>query len=42
MVGVLPVFITLDFIDFKELGVGLAVAVLIDATIIRGSCCRRR
>jgi RND superfamily putative drug exporter len=36
MVGVFAVFITLDFIDFKELGVGLAVAVLIDATIIRG------
>ena len=36
MVGVFAVFITLDFIDFKELGLGLAVAVLIDATIIRG------
>jgi uncharacterized membrane protein YdfJ with MMPL/SSD domain len=36
MVAVFAVFITLDFIDFKELGVGLAVAVLIDATIIRG------
>jgi uncharacterized membrane protein YdfJ with MMPL/SSD domain len=36
MVGVFAVFITLSFIDFKELGVGLAVAVLIDATIIRG------
>ena len=24
------------FLDFKELGLGLAVAVLIDATIIRG------
>jgi putative drug exporter of the RND superfamily len=30
------VFVTLEFIDFKELGLGLAVAVLIDATIIRG------
>ena len=30
------VFVTLAFIDFKELGLGLAVAVLIDATIIRG------
>jgi len=30
------VFVTLSFIDFKELGLGLAVAVLIDATIIRG------
>jgi len=33
---VFAVFITLSFIDFKELGLGLAVAVLIDATIIRG------
>src|SRR3954453_11716347 len=36
MVGVFAVFITLSFLDFKELGAGLAVAVLIDATIIRG------
>jgi uncharacterized membrane protein YdfJ with MMPL/SSD domain len=36
MVGVFSVFVTLEFIDFKELGLGLAVAVLIDATIIRG------
>jgi uncharacterized membrane protein YdfJ with MMPL/SSD domain len=36
MVGVFLVFVTLSFIDFKELGLGLAVAVLIDATIIRG------
>src|SRR4051812_43778686 len=36
MVGVFAVFITLSFIDFKELGVGLAAAVLIDATIVRG------
>src|SRR3954465_3021090 len=36
MVGVFSVFITLSFLDFKELGLGLAVAVLIDATIIRG------
>src|SRR4029079_9324258 len=36
MVAVFAVFATLSFIDFKELGVGLAVAVLIDATIIRG------
>ena len=35
MVAVFAVFATLNFIDFKELGVGLAVAVLIDATIIR-------
>ena len=36
MVGVFSVFATLSFLDFKEMGVGLAVAVLIDATIIRG------
>jgi uncharacterized membrane protein YdfJ with MMPL/SSD domain len=36
MVGVFAVFITLSFLDFKELGVGLAAAILIDATIIRG------
>jgi RND superfamily putative drug exporter len=36
MVGVFLVFVTLSFLDFKQLGLGLAVAVLIDATIIRG------
>ena len=36
MVFVFAVFVTLTFLDFKEMGVGLAVAVLIDATIIRG------
>jgi uncharacterized membrane protein YdfJ with MMPL/SSD domain len=36
MVGVFLVFVTLAFLDFKELGIGLAAAVLIDATIIRG------
>src|SRR4051812_45416829 len=36
MIGVFLVFVTLTFLDFKELGLGLAVAVLIDATIIRG------
>ena len=36
MVFVFSVFITLTFLDFKEMGVGLAVAVLIDATIVRG------
>jgi uncharacterized membrane protein YdfJ with MMPL/SSD domain len=36
MVVVFSVFITLSFIDFKEMGLGLAVAILIDATIIRG------
>jgi uncharacterized membrane protein YdfJ with MMPL/SSD domain len=36
MVFVFGVFMTLSFIDFKEMGLGLAVAVLIDATIVRG------
>ena len=36
MVGVVAVFVTLSVLDFKEMGLGLAVAVLIDATIIRG------
>jgi RND superfamily putative drug exporter len=36
MVAVFLVFVTLAFLDFKELGLGLAAAVLIDATIIRG------
>jgi uncharacterized membrane protein YdfJ with MMPL/SSD domain len=36
MVVIFSVFATLSFIDFKEMGVGLAVAILIDATIIRG------
>ena len=36
MVGVFLVFATLAFLDFKQLGIGLAAAVLIDATIIRG------
>jgi RND superfamily putative drug exporter len=36
MVGVFAVFMTLSFLDFKEMGLGLATAVLIDATIIRG------
>ena len=36
MIGVFGVFATLSALDFKQMGVGLAVAVLIDATIIRG------
>jgi uncharacterized membrane protein YdfJ with MMPL/SSD domain len=36
MVFVFAVFATLSFLDFKEMGIGLSVAVLIDATIIRG------
>ncbi|MFA9400765.1 MAG: MMPL family transporter, partial [Acidobacteriota bacterium] len=36
MVAVFAIFATLSIIDMKEMGVGLAFAVLIDATIIRG------
>jgi uncharacterized membrane protein YdfJ with MMPL/SSD domain len=35
MVAVFAIFATLSLLFFKELGVGLAVAVLIDATLIR-------
>jgi RND superfamily putative drug exporter len=36
MVGVFGIFATLQFIDMKQFGVGLAAAVLIDATLVRG------
>jgi putative drug exporter of the RND superfamily len=36
MVAVFAIFATLSTLDMKQLGVGLAVAVLLDATIIRG------
>jgi uncharacterized membrane protein YdfJ with MMPL/SSD domain len=36
MVGVFGIFATLQFIDMKEFGVGLAAAVLLDATLVRG------
>jgi RND superfamily putative drug exporter len=35
MVAVFSIFATLSGIDFKQLGVGLAAAILLDATIIR-------
>ena len=35
MIAVFSVFATLSMLDFKQMGVGLAVAVLIDATIVR-------
>jgi RND superfamily putative drug exporter len=35
MVGVFSIFATLPIIDMKEMGTGLAAAVLIDATIVR-------
>ncbi len=36
MVGVFSIFATLPILDMKEMGIGLASAVLIDATIVRG------
>ena len=36
MVAVFSIFATLSSIEFKQMGVGLAAAILIDATIIRG------
>ncbi|MDR3201995.1 MAG: MMPL family transporter [Bifidobacteriaceae bacterium] len=35
MVGVFAIFGVLSFIELKEIGVGLAVAVILDATVIR-------
>jgi uncharacterized membrane protein YdfJ with MMPL/SSD domain len=37
MVGAFAIFATLPIIDMKEMGIGLAAAVLIDATIVRGA-----
>jgi RND superfamily putative drug exporter len=36
MVAVFSIFASLDVINFKQLGVGLAAAVLLDATLVRG------
>jgi RND superfamily putative drug exporter len=36
MVAVFSIFATLSIIDLRQMGIGLAAAVLIDATIIRG------
>jgi RND superfamily putative drug exporter len=36
MVAVFAIFASLRTLDIKQLGVGLAVAVLLDATVIRG------
>ena len=36
MIAVFAIFASLRTLDIKQLGVGLAVAVLIDATLIRG------
>jgi RND superfamily putative drug exporter len=35
MVGVFSIFATLHLLEFKQLGFGLAVAILLDATIVR-------
>jgi RND superfamily putative drug exporter len=35
MVGVFSIFATLSTVDMKQLGVGLAAAILLDATVIR-------
>jgi putative drug exporter of the RND superfamily len=35
MVAVFGIFATLRMLEFKQMGVGLAVAILIDATIVR-------
>jgi RND superfamily putative drug exporter len=37
MDGAFPIFVTLPIIDMKEMGVSLAAAVLIDATIVRAA-----
>jgi RND superfamily putative drug exporter len=36
MVAVFAIFGSLSFIMFKQMGVGLAIAILLDATVIRG------
>ncbi len=35
MVAVFAIFATLSMIEFKQMGVGLAVAILLDATLVR-------
>jgi putative drug exporter of the RND superfamily len=35
MVGVFAIFATLSSLDFKQMGIGLSVAILVDATIVR-------
>ena len=36
MVAVFAIFATLPLLEFKQLGVGLAAAIALDATIVRG------
>ena len=42
MVAVFAIFATLDELDIKQMGFGLAVAILIDATSSAPCCCPRR
>jgi len=35
MVGVFAIFATLSSLDFKMMGIGLSVAILLDATLVR-------
>jgi uncharacterized membrane protein YdfJ with MMPL/SSD domain len=35
MVAVFGIFATLSYLDFKMMGVGLATAILVDATLVR-------
>jgi len=35
MIGVFAIFATLSSLEFKQMGVGLAAAILIDATLVR-------
>jgi RND superfamily putative drug exporter len=35
MVAVFGIFATLSLLDFKQLGIGLAAAILLDATVVR-------
>ena len=41
MVGAFLVFVTLPLVDMKEMGIGLAAAVLIDATLVRARAAAR-
>ena len=41
MVAVFSIFATLSSIEFKQFGIGLGVAILLDATLVRECCCRR-
>ena len=42
MVAVFAIFATLSGLDMKQLGVGLATAILLDATLVRRCSCRPR